>query len=430
LSTNQHLVIISLDSLGFRDINEHRSELPTLNKLVNGGTWVKEVKGIYPTLTYPSHTTIITGQYPNVHGIVNNTKIQTQRRSPDWFWYQKDVKVPTLYDLARKQNLKTAAFLWPVTAGSKINYNLAEIFPNRIWTNQVLVSLKASSPLFILEMNQKYGKLRNGIHQPQLDEFITACAVDTIKNKKPNLTLLHLVDMDSMRHRYGVRSDEAMEALHRLDNHVAKVIAATKAASTFEDTNFVILGDHYQINVDKMIHLNTLFAKRGWVTPRPDQTFKNDWRVMAKTCDGCTYIYTRNFDQLERLRDLLNGVEGIERIYSQQEAIARGADPECTLMVEAKAGYYFTDESERAQVVEKVMPEMMGDADRYQGVHGYDPDKPGYKTTLIFNGPMVKENQTIDQANLVDEAPTFAKLLGLKFPEPLAGTVLEDVFRD
>lgn len=430
MSTNQHLVIISLDSLGFRDINEHRSELPTLNKLVNGGTWVKEVKGIYPTLTYPSHTTIITGQYPNVHGIVNNTKIQTQRRSPDWFWYQKDVKVPTLYDLARKQNLKTAAFLWPVTAGSKINYNLAEIFPNRIWTNQVLVSLKASSPLFILEMNQKYGKLRNGIHQPQLDEFITACAVDTIKNKKPNLTLLHLVDMDSMRHRYGVRSDEAMEALHRLDNHVAKVIAATKAAGTFEDTNFVILGDHYQINVDKMIHLNTLFAKRGWVTPRPDQTFKNDWRVMAKTCDGCTYIYTRNFDQLERLRDLLSGVEGIERIYSQQEAIARGADPECTLMVEAKAGYYFTDESERAQVVEKVMPEMMGDADRYQGVHGYAPDKPGYKTTLIFNGPMVKENQTIDQANLVDEAPTFAKLLGLKFPEPLAGTVLEDVFRD
>ena len=279
-------------------------------------------------------------------------------------------------------------------------------------------------------MNQKYGKLRNGIHQPQLDEFITACAVDTIKNKKPNLTLLHLVDMDSMRHRYGVRSDEAMEALHRLDNHVAKVIAATKAAGTFEDTNFVILGDHYQINVDKMIHLNTLFAKRGWVTPRPDQTFKNDWRVMAKTCDGCTYIYTRNFDQLERLRDLLSGVEGIERIYSQQEAIARGADPECTLMVEAKAGYYFTDESERAQVVEKVMPEMMGDADRYQGVHGYAPDKPGYKTTLIFNGPMVKENQTIDQANLVDEAPTFAKLLGLKFPEPLRGTVLEDVFRD
>ena len=430
MSTNQHLVIISLDSLGFRDINEHQKELPTLNKLVNSGTWVKEVKGIYPTLTYPSHTTIITGQYPNVHGIVNNTKIQPERRSPDWFWYQKDIKSPTLYDLARKQKLTTAAFLWPVTAGSKINYNLAEIFPNRIWTNQVLVSLKASSPLFILEMDKKYGKLRNGIKQPQLDDFITACATDTIKNKKPNLTLLHLVDMDSMRHRYGVRSDEAMQALQRLDNHVSQVIQATKDAGTFEDTNFVILGDHYQINVNKMIHLNTMFAKRGWLTAKPDQTFKKDWSVMAKTCDGSTYIYTKNFDQMRRLRDLISGVEGVERIYSTQEAIARGADPKCTLMVEAKAGYYFTDESDRSQVVEKVLPEMMGDSDRYQGVHGYAPEKPGYKTTIIFNGPMVKQNHTVDSANLVDEAPTFAKLLGLKFPEPLAGSTIEGIFLD
>ncbi|APU71832.1 hypothetical protein BI355_1527 [Companilactobacillus crustorum] len=424
------MVIISLDSLGFRDINEHQAELPTLNKLVNGGTWVKEVKGIYSTLTYPSHTTIITGQYPSVHGIVNNTKIQPERRSPDWFWYQKDVKSPTLYDLAHQKNLKTAAFLWPVTAGSKINYNLAEIFPNRIWTNQVLVSLKASSPLFILEMDKKYGKLRNGIHQPQLDDFITACAVDTIKHKKPNLTLLHLVDMDSMRHRYGVRSDDAMQALHRLDKHVAQIIQATKDAGTFADTNFVILGDHYQINVDKMIHLNTLFAKRGWLTAKPDQTFKKNWTVMAKTCDGCTYIYTRNFGQLERLREIISGVEGVEKIYSAQEAAEFGADPKCTLMVEAKAGYYFTDESDRASVVEKVLPEMMGDSDRYQGVHGYDPNKPGYKTTIVFNGPMIKQNHTVKSADLVDEAPTFAKLLGLQFPEPLAGKSIDDVFVD
>ncbi|KRK43627.1 putative nucleotide pyrophosphatase (putative) [Companilactobacillus crustorum] len=424
------MVIISLDSLGFRDINEHQAELPTLNKLVNGGTWVKEVKGIYPTLTYPSHTTIITGQYPSVHGIVNNTKIQPERRSPDWFWYQKDVKSPTLYDLAHQKNLKTAAFLWPVTAGSKINYNLAEIFPNRIWTNQVLVSLKASSPLFILEMDKKYGKLRNGIHQPQLDDFITACAVDTIKHKKPNLTLLHLVDMDSMRHRYGVRSDDAMQALHRLDKHVAQIIQATKDAGTFADTNFVVLGDHYQINVDKMIHLNTLFAKRGWLTAKPDQTFKKNWTVMAKTCDGCTYIYTRNFGQLERLREIISGVEGVEKIYSAQEAAEFGADPKCTLMVEAKAGYYFTDESDRPSVVEKVLPEMMGDSNRYQGVHGYDPNKPGYKTTIVFNGPMIKQNHTVKSADLVDEAPTFAKLLGLQFPEPLAGKSIDDVFVD
>lgn len=177
------LVVISLDSMGFRDLDEFREFVPHLDQLIKRGTWVKRVRGIFPTLTYPSHTSIITGQYPAIHGIVNNTKIQPQRESPDWYWYRKDVKAMPLYDVAREAGLTTAAFLWPVTAGSKINYNLAEIFPNRIWTNQVLVSLKASSPLFLYQMNHRYGKLRRGIKQPWLDDFVTACAVDTIKNK-------------------------------------------------------------------------------------------------------------------------------------------------------------------------------------------------------------------------------------------------------
>ncbi|MDO1604804.1 ectonucleotide pyrophosphatase/phosphodiesterase [Lactobacillus sp. YT155] len=429
MEANQHLVIISLDSLGFRDLREHREELPILNSLIAGGTWVKSVTGIYPTLTYPSHTTIITGQYPNVHGIINNTKIQPKRNSPDWYWYQKDVKSPTLYDLAHQKQMTTAAFLWPVTAGSKITYNLAEIFPNRIWTNQVLVSLKASSPLFLLKMNHKYGHLRNGIKQPQLDDFITASAVDTLTNQQPNLTMIHLVDMDSMRHRYGVRSPEAMAALHRLDQRVGEIIEATKQAGTFADTNFVILGDHYQINVDKMIHLNTLFAQEGWLTKRPDQTIEDDWSVLAKTTDGSSYIYTKNFTDNLRLRELVSSVEGIETVISGQEASERGADADCTLMVEAKEGYYFTDESNRPQIVEEVDPATLGEPDRYHGVHGYDPTKPDYQTTIVFNGPAVKAGETIDSANLVDEAPTFARLLGLQFDNPLAGKYLDGIFK-
>ena len=430
MATNQHLVIISLDALGFRDLREHQAELPVLNGLMQGGAWVKSVTGIYPTLTYPSHTTIITGQYPKVHGIVNNTKLQPKRRSPDWYWYQKDVKVPTLYDLARQKQLTTAAFLWPVTAGSKITYNLAEIFPNRIWTNQVLVSLKASSPLFLLKMNHKYGHLRNGIKQPQLDEFITACAVDTIAHQKPNLTMIHLVDMDSMRHRYGVRSKEAMQALHRLDQHVGQLIDATKQAGTFADTNFVVLGDHYQINVDHMIHLNTLFAQRGWLTPRADQTFEDDWSVMAKTADGATYIYTRHFDDLAELTDLIQQVEGVETVITGADAAKRGADPACALMVEAQAGYYFTDESRRPLVVEPVHPDTLGQPDRYHGVHGYDPTKPDYQTTLLFNGPAIKPGVTIDAAKLVDEAPTFARLLGLRFKGSMPGQALTGIFKE
>lgn len=428
--SQKKLVVISLDSLGFRDLDELRELVPNISRVINRGTWVKRVRGIFPTLTYPSHTSIITGQYPAVHGIVNNTKLQPRRLSPDWYWYRKDVKAMPLYDLAHQAGLTTAAFLWPVTAGSQIDYNLAEIFPNRIWTNQVLVSLKASSPYFLIQMNHRYGKLRHGIKQPWLDDFITACAVDTLENKQPDLTLIHLVDMDSMRHRYGVRSPQAKEALQRLDGRVARIIAATKQAGTFDQTNFVLLGDHYQINVSKMIHLNMLFAQHGWLSPLAGKTtYRDNWQVTAKTCDGETYVYTRGNVNLGQLKQLIAGVEGVEHIYDGAEAVKLGADPRCTFLIEAKPGYYFTDEVNRPSIVEDVDPETLGTHDRYHGVHGYGPSQPNYFTTAVFAGPDIKTGATVAGAHLVDEGPTFAQLLGLHYPAPTAGQPIDGIFR-
>lgn len=266
--------------------------------------------------------------------------------------------------------------------------------------------------------------------QPWLDDFITACAVDTLKNKQPDLTLIHLVDMDSMRHRYGVRSDEAKAALQRLDGRVARLIRATKDAGTYDQTNFVILGDHYQINVDKMIHLNQLFAKQGWLTPVDGKTtYKGNWRVTAKTCDGETYVYARGNVDLGKVKQVIASVEGVEHIYDGAEAVKLGADPKCAFLVEAKPGYYFTDEVNRPAVVEKVDPASLGTHDRYHGVHGYGPNQPNYFTTAIFAGPDIREGATVEGAHLVDEGPTFAALLGLKYPAPTAGQPIRGVLK-
>lgn len=116
----EKLIIISIDALGALDITLHKDKLPTLSKLINRGTHVEKVTGIYPTLTYPSHVTLMTGMYPKEHGVVNNTKIQSTRLSPDWYWYDKEIKVPTIYEVAKQEGLTTAAFLWPVTASSSI----------------------------------------------------------------------------------------------------------------------------------------------------------------------------------------------------------------------------------------------------------------------------------------------------------------------
>ncbi|MCG4281906.1 alkaline phosphatase family protein [Lacticaseibacillus saniviri] len=422
------LVVISLDAMGASDLTEaNLDQLPNIASVVAHGTHVKEVRGIYPTLTYPSHTSIITGTYPKRHGIVNNTKIQPNRLSPDWFWYRKDVKATPLYDVAKQHGMTTAAFLWPVTAKAKIDYNMAEIFPNRIWTNQVLVSMRASSARWLLAMNQKYGHLRQGIKQPYLDDLVTASAIDTILKHQPDLTLIHLVDMDSMRHAHGVQSDEAHAALKRHDLRVGQIIQATKDAHVYDDTAFVLLGDHFQIDVSKMIRLNRIFADRGWLTAHSDGLIEPDWHVLAKSADGSTYIYSDGTIASDTIKAAIADVEGIETIHGQDDIAASGTDLQAALMVEAKAGYYFIDAG-AGDVVEPVDPASIGQIDRYRAVHGFSPDKPDYATTIVYAGPGIKQGATVASANLVDEGPTFGKILGLTYPVPTDGQATDDIF--
>ena len=89
----KHAVVISLDAMGSADLKARLQFLPNLSALVAGGTWVRDVKGVYPSITYPSHTSIITGTYPKTHGVVNATLMQPERVSPDWYWYAKHIKV-------------------------------------------------------------------------------------------------------------------------------------------------------------------------------------------------------------------------------------------------------------------------------------------------------------------------------------------------
>jgi predicted AlkP superfamily pyrophosphatase or phosphodiesterase len=403
--------------------------MPSFASLLKKGTLVKSVREIYPSLTYPSHTTIVTGMYPKNHMVVDNTLIQPKRfLRPDWYWWSKYVKTSTLYQLAAKQGMKVASFLWPVTAGSKeIKYNVAEIFPNRIWENQYTKSFSASSPLFLIALQHRFGELRDGIKQPNLDEFITASAVWTIETKKPDLTMIHLVDLDSQRHRYGVESPQALQALTRLDEHLDRLIAAYQG----EDINIVVTGDHYQINVSKMIHLNSLFKTLGWLEYDADKMSILNWKVLAKTTDGSTYIYVKDESLIPEVKDKLEKYVGkyIDDLYRIQEIRDLGADSSANFMLEAKRGYYFTDEVEVAGLIEDVNPDELGQPHRYKALHGYSPDKKKYATTSFFYGDDVNVGKIITKANLIDVAPTVAQLMGLSFPNQTDGQVIKGVFK-
>lgn len=175
--------------------------------------------------------------------------------------------------------------------------------------------------------------------------------------------------MYSHRYRYGGPLGGSKRAWQRLDARVAKIMQAVRDAGNFENTNFSILGDHYQINDHSMIHLNVMFAQHGWVTLIDGKpVYRPNWKVTAKTCDGETYVYTRGEVNKRELKKMIEAVDGVQHVYTAEEATKLGADPTCTFLVEAETGYYFTDEVNRPAVVEEVDPprwEPMTDTTRF-----------------------------------------------------------------
>ncbi|WP_225229601.1 alkaline phosphatase family protein [Sporosarcina quadrami] len=426
-----HLIVISFDCLSSKDMPIVR-ELPNFKKLLDGAAVCENVKPIYPSVTYPCHTSIITGNYPNRHRIVRNTLIQPGKESPDWYWQRKYIQGTTLYDEAKKQNMKTGALLWPVTARAKIDYHIPEIFANRPWHSQVAVSLLNGSFFYTLEMNRRFGNMRKGIKQPWLDDFVTAVATHTIRTKKPDLMLIHLVDIDYQRHEHGFAGEESLSALRRQDKRLGKILQAIDESGNAEETTIIALGDHSALDVTHAINMNVYLQESGLIQTDRNGKVKN-WKVYCKSNDGSAYLYVKDENDkpsTERLGALLHSLmqnpdNGLEKVVRGSEAAQMGADGEAAFMLEAREGFYFTEDMNVQPLVE-IKPCDITSGKYCQAVHGYSPSKIDYRTVFIAKGKGIVPNVTIESMSLVDEGPTFARLLGLNLGET-DGRILDEI---
>src|SRR5262245_58757672 len=129
------VVLVSVDGLRPKDVLEADRlglRLPNLRRLASDGASASRVKGVLPTVTYPSHTTLVTGASPARHGIVGNQPLDPTGKNGDgWFFYAEDIQAETLWQAAARAGLATANVDWPVTVGADITYNIAQFWHTR-----------------------------------------------------------------------------------------------------------------------------------------------------------------------------------------------------------------------------------------------------------------------------------------------------------
>ncbi|MBR0407518.1 MAG: alkaline phosphatase family protein [Clostridia bacterium] len=392
------LCMISLDAVARPDAGRLLG-LPALSALAENGAFCDNVKTVYPTLTYPIHTSLITGCYPRTHGIGHNQPFQpdTPPEMRKWFWSVKDMKVKTLYQAAKEKGLDAASILWPVSGKNRfVRRNFPEVLPLP-GENAALKMIRYGSPEWILRMEARYGKTRKSIKQPDLDDYATLlCEKLYASRRPPDVLTVHLVDCDAMRHKYGVESEEAHAAMERLDRRVGRIVEAVKKAGLYEDMLFCIVSDHGQQDAPNGILL--------------DRELQAACGARAQSLGMGAYIFG---DDLIAARNALEKniqAWGIKTIFGEEELKALHAPAHVRLAVDALPGCCFIDRKEATF-----------------GEHGFGLDCPQARTLLWLSGPGIRAGHRIPEANLIDIAPTLAWALNLSLPDA-EGIILQDLF--
>lgn len=413
------LLFISIDGLRPGDVIEAEQRglnLPNLRRFVTHGTYASGVVGNLPTVTYPSHVTLMTGVAPARHAVVNNTSFDPmQINQTGWYWYATDIAVPTLWDVAHKAGYSTANIHWPVSVNTKsVTWNLPQIWRTGHTDDAKLLKALAT-PGLMDELEHHHGPYAQGIDESlEGDINRTRFAVGLIATKKPHFITVYLTALDHEQHMFGPGSKEAHAVLTRLDRAVGDlVLAETKA---HPDAVIAVVSDHGFAATDTEINLFRPFIDAGLIRLDADGKVKT-WEAMPWPSSGsAAIVLARPQDKaLEaRVKAVLDALKAnpearIAAIADAAEIARMAGNPQASFYVNfgpgALAGGF------------KGAAAPLASPAKYKGTHGYFPVAPEMRSTFMMMGKGITAGRNLGEIDMRQIAPTLAQVLKVSLPD-------------
>ncbi|EWS79588.1 hypothetical protein BF93_12890 [Brachybacterium phenoliresistens] len=427
------LLLVSVDAMHTDDIPFART-LPSFARILERAA-VAEIEGVYPSVTYPNHTAQITGCGPATTGVFNNLRFQPGRGdASDWFSEASAIRVPTLLDAAKAAGMVTAAVQWPVTVGAEsADWLVPELAGARFRQGDLLEHFRGATNAASLERYVAPNLDLVGTHPAGLFfPFVGRVAAQILREQRPDVLLVHYVEVDSARHRHGTYGPHVEESLREVDAHLAGLLEALDAADGAEQANIVLVSDHGHIDVEQHTNLNRVFADRGLL--RVDESGALvDYDVICLGAGLSGQLFLADGLAPERFAEvemLLAEIEAdsqyrIERIWTSDETRRDyGLDGPFAWVVESEPGVIVGQAWDRRPVVRR------GDEDfpALKGAHGHAP-RHGGQPVLIAAGPAFESGADLGRRSMLDIAPTLARVLGLELPDA-EGAVLAELLAD
>ncbi|MDE2280640.1 MAG: alkaline phosphatase family protein [Xanthomonadaceae bacterium] len=362
------LLLVSIDA--FRADYFDRGLTPTLAALAAGGVHADAMQPSFPSLTFPNHYTLVTGLYPDHHGIVNNSMVDpvlgkfslsNRKAVSNGRWWDGGTPI---WEDADAHGLRTATMFWP---GSEAD---------------------------IHGKHPDYWLPYNGSETPDQRVDQVLAWLDLPAAQRPSFLTLYFDEVDHDGHKYGPDSPEVDQALRDTDAALARLVAGLKQRGLFDRINLIVLADHgmasnplpNSVLIEKLIpldHVRTVnLGIVAGFNPKPGYDFAAIERKLEQPQQ-----HMRCWDKT--------------RIPSR---LHYGSNPRVPQLVcVADTGWRITTAAYLAS--------HKGDISI--GEHGYDNADPRMRALFIAHGPAFQSGLRYPEFPNVDVYPLMTHLLGI-----------------
>ena len=421
------VVLISVDALSPRYVLEadrYGLRVPELRRLLAEGSHARAVAGVLPTVTYPSHTTIVTGVSPARHGILYNRPFDPLgRNDAGWYWYAEDIRVPTLWDAADHAGLVTSNVDWPVTVGAHIRYNIVQYWRTQTpdAPDDAKLSRVLSTPGLLAEAEQALGPYPAGyFYTVDADRRRAAFSRWILETKHPRLHLAYFSGLDEEQHASGPGSPRALAALEQIDALIGELRAAAYKASAGKAV-IVLVSDHGHSRTTRELRLNEALREAGLIG-LDDRGQPASWRAAAWGTGGCAGIMLKDpqdADARRRVAAILERLAAtpdslVQEVLDADQTRAAGGFSGAAFVVCAKPDARIGGGLERP-VAGPGAPE---------GDHGHLAANAEMESSFFLAGPGVPAGRDLGRIDMRDIAPTLAALLRVPLPSAEGHDVL------
>jgi predicted AlkP superfamily pyrophosphatase or phosphodiesterase len=412
------VLMISIDGLRARDVIDAPArglKLPNLRAMMKDGSYAEGVRDVLPSVTYPNHTTLITGVAPALHGIADNLAFDPQQKNMEgWYWYSSDIKVPTLWDAVKAKGGLVANYGWPVSVGSSsIADNIPEYW--RTYMPDDLKLLRAlSSPGLVARIEKASGvsfAATNGV-TAAADDARAKFMAALIAADHPAFTTVHLASLDETQHEKGPGTPEAKANLESLDKSVGELVTAARKAEP--GLVVALVSDHGFAPVHNDVNLMPAFIAAGLATLDPKTGKIGSWQAEPWYAGGSSIIMLAHPDDTAvraKVAALLKKLaadpaNGIAAVIDRREIARQGGSTLASFWVDYAFGF---------EAGKKLTGPLVGPPANL-GTHGYFPAHPEMRSSFLITGPGIAAGKSLGEIDMRDIAPTLAKIMDVSLP--------------